>query len=224
MARLPSSLYSRYDSHIGNGQSALLQAVRDSIRKTYSSTDAGGDGQVVVVRFSDGIKFEVVPAFIRMDGSNTHPDSNAGGSWKRMDPIREIEAIDSANARYNKKVKRLARMARAWRAKDNVPMSGLLIDTLVYDFMTGWEYNDKSFMFYDWMTRDFLEYLHEQDRDRSYWYAPGSSQRVYRSGSFEYKAGQAYREALEAIRCEEQDLQYSADEHWKNIFGSFFTG
>ena len=72
LARLPSSLFTQYDSYIGNGQSALLQAIRDSIRKTYSSTDVGGDGQVVVVRFSDGIKFEVVPAFVRTDGSYTY--------------------------------------------------------------------------------------------------------------------------------------------------------
>jgi hypothetical protein len=222
--RLPSSLYSRYDSYIGNGQSALLQAVRDSIRKTYSSTDVGGDGQVVVVRFSDGIKFEVVPAFLRTDGSYTYPDSNAGGSWKRMDPVPEIDAINVANTRYNKKVKHLARMARAWRAKNNVPMSGFLIDTLVYDFMPRWEYDDKSFVYYDWMTRDFLKYLYEQNRDRNYWYAPGSNQRVYRSGIFEYKAGQGYREALEAIQCETQGLEYSANQHWKNIFGSCFTG
>ncbi len=95
-----------------------------------------------------------------------------------MDPLPEIKAVDTANARYNKKVKHLARMARAWKDKSGVSMSGLLIDTLVYDFMADWEYNDKSFLYYDWMARDFLEYLHEQDRDRSYWYAPGSKQRV----------------------------------------------
>lgn len=223
LARLPSSLFTQYDSCIGNGQSALLQAVRDSIRKTYSSTDVGGDGQVVV-RFSDGIKFEVVPAFARSDGSYTYPDYNAGGSWKRMDPVPEIEAINAANARYGKKVKHLARMARAWRAKNNVSMNGLLIDTLVHDFMINWEYNHESFMYYDWMTRDFLKFLYEQNRDRAYWYAPGSNQRVYRSGIFEYKAGQAYREALEAIECETQGLEYSANQHWKNIFGSSFTG
>lgn len=224
LANLPYSVYTQYDSYYGNGQSALLQAVRNSIRKTYSATDIGGDGQVVVVRFTDGIKFEVVPAFPRTDGSYTYPDSNAGGSWKRMDPLSEIKAVDTANAHYNKKVKHLARMTRAWKDKSGVSMSGLLIDTFVYDFMADWEHNDKSFVYYDWMTRDFLKYLYERDRERAYWYAPGSNQRVYRSGIFEYKAGQAYREALEAIECEMQGWEYSANEHWKNIFGSVFTG
>ena len=66
---LPSSTYWKYDAYSTNGQSALLQAVKSSIEKTYSSTDVGGDGQVVVVRFSDGMRFEVVPAFECNDGT-----------------------------------------------------------------------------------------------------------------------------------------------------------
>lgn len=222
--RLPYSFYSRYNSYLGNSQSALLQAIRDSTRKTYSSTDIGGDGQVVVVRFSDGIKFEILPAFRNDDGSYTHPDSNGGGSWKKTDPVSEVEAFNVSNTLYSKKVKHLARMTRAWKAKNNVPISGLLIDTLVYDFMSGWEYNDKSLMYYDWMTRDFFEYLKNQNSDQSYWSAPGSNQRVYRSGDFEYKAGQAHKAALKAIEYETQDLPHTASEHWKEIYGSFFAG
>ena len=62
LAELPSWLYARYELYVGNGQSALLQVLRNSIRKTYSATDVGGDGQVVVVRFTDGInKLGVTP-------------------------------------------------------------------------------------------------------------------------------------------------------------------
>ena len=78
---LPSSLYFQYDKYTGNGQSALLQAVRRSMQKTYKTSDIGGDGQVVVVSFTDGITFEVVPVFVNQAGSYTYPDSNGGGSW-----------------------------------------------------------------------------------------------------------------------------------------------
>ena len=54
---LPSDLYFQYDKYAGNGQSALLQAVRNSMQKTYSTSSIGGDGQVVVVHFQDGITF-----------------------------------------------------------------------------------------------------------------------------------------------------------------------
>ncbi|XGV94287.1 MAG: hypothetical protein ACAF41_00165 (plasmid) [Leptolyngbya sp. BL-A-14] len=223
-AELPYAEYSKYNSYMWNGQSALLQAVRNSIRVTYPTTEVGGDGQVVVVQFSDGIKFEVVPVFISDDKSYTYPDSNNGGSWKVTNPIPEIRAISLANSLYNKKVKHLARMARAWKKNNNVLIKGLLIDTFAYNFMHQWLYKDKSYLYYDYMTRDFMKYLSERDRTQNYWRAPGSGQEVWRIGLFEPKARQAYEIALEAITCEEKGYIYSANQKWREIFGSFFAG
>ena len=59
---LPNAVYHQYHRHQGNGQSALLQAVRTSIQNTYSSSYAGGDGQVVAINFTDGIRFEILPS------------------------------------------------------------------------------------------------------------------------------------------------------------------
>ena len=67
--RLPASVYQQYDAHRGNGQSALLQANRASVRKTYPVTDIGADGQVIVVSFGDAIRLDLVPAFTNADGS-----------------------------------------------------------------------------------------------------------------------------------------------------------
>ena len=47
--RLPYSEYERYNNYSSNGQSALLQAIKQSIQKTYSTTSIGADGQVVQV-------------------------------------------------------------------------------------------------------------------------------------------------------------------------------
>ena len=79
---LPAHLKATYDNYLSNGQSALLQTIRDSIKKTYSSSNVGADGQVVLITFTDGVNFEVVPAFENSDKSYTFPDSNNGGSWK----------------------------------------------------------------------------------------------------------------------------------------------
>ena len=73
--QLPYSEYEKYNNYSGNGQSALLQAVRQSIEKTYSTTSIRADGQVIVVPFVNGILFEVVPAFINEKGSFTFPNS-----------------------------------------------------------------------------------------------------------------------------------------------------
>ena len=45
--QLPSSVYKQYDDYNGNGQSALLQAVRTSVKKTYSVTNIGWSGYCV---------------------------------------------------------------------------------------------------------------------------------------------------------------------------------
>ena len=67
LIELPTNEYNHFNSLLGNGPSRLLQAVKKAIQDTYSRTDIRGDGQVVVVTFSDGMKFEVPPAFQRIN-------------------------------------------------------------------------------------------------------------------------------------------------------------
>jgi len=222
IVQLPYSTYERFDKYIGNGQSALLQEVKSVLQKTYSTSYLRGDGQVIRIDFTDGISFEVLPAFLNDDGSYTYPDSNAGGSWKKTNPKAEISAMNNRNSATNKNLKRLCRMARAWKEKNDVPMSGILIDTLAYNFIDGWVYKDKSYVYYDYMSRDFFEYLKNQSTSQSYWYAPGSRLAVWKSGDFQSKASTAYDSALEAIKYNTEGKTYSAKSKWREIYGSKF--
>ena len=111
-----------------------MQAVKNSIKNRYSATDVSGDGQVVVVSFSDSMRFEVVPAFENTDYSFTYPDSNAGGKWKITNPRPEIESININNILTNGNLVNLCRMTKVWKTYWNVPMGGLLIDTLACIF------------------------------------------------------------------------------------------
>ena len=99
--------------------------------------------------FYNGITFEVVPAFINTDKSYTYPDSNYGGRWKVTNPRPEIEAIRNRNAVCNSNLFRLCRMMRAWKSKWTVPIGGLLVDTLAYQFIDNLEYKKKSYFYYD---------------------------------------------------------------------------
>lgn len=219
---LPYATYVQYNNYQGNGQSALLQAVKTSLQKTYPTSHIGGDGQVVAIKFDDGINFEIVPCFLNTDKSYTYPDSNGGGSWKTTNPKPEIDEITTANLLYNKNLKRLCRMARAWKDTWSVPMGGLLIDTLAYNFMKNWQYKDKSFFYYDYMTRDFFEYLKNQNTNQEYWLAVGSNQYVWRKGKFENKASQCYELSLQAIEHETKSNEYSANLKWREIYGTKF--
>lgn len=218
---LPSNLKSQYDNHKNNGQSALLQAIKTSIERTFSKTNLKADGQVIQIPFDDNISFELVPCFENSDKSFTFPDTNNGGSWKKTDPRPEIKAVNDRNNVTNGNMKALARMVRAWKYQWTVPIGGLLIDTLVYNFLENYQYKDKSTVYYDYLSRDFFKYLSEQNTEQKYWYALGSNQFIYRQGLFEYKAKSCYNISLEAITYQ-NPASTLAKSKWREIYGTKF--
>jgi hypothetical protein len=222
--QLPYSIYQQYNNYNGNGQSSLLQAVKKSIEKTYSTTSIRGDGQVILIPFTDGITFEVLPAFINDDDSYTYPDANGGGCWRVTNPKPEISAIRTRNAACNGNLVLLCRMMRAWKQKWDVPISGLLVDTLAYQFIDTWQHKDKSYLYYDFMCRDFFYFMSNQDSQKEYWKAPGSGQHVYGKGLFQWKATRCYNLAREAIEHEvaSPKREWSAKQKWREIFGTSF--
>jgi len=220
--QLPYSLSAQYDAYSGNGQSALLQRVRSSIKTTYSNTEVGADGQVILVPFTDGITFEVVPAFINKDDSYIFPDATGGGSWKTTNPRPEIEAIRERNNACNGNLVRLCRMLRSWKTTWSVPIHGLLIDTLAYQFIENWPYRDKSYLYYDFISRDCFKWMADQDSNQEYWKAPGSGQYVYGKGLFQYKATRCYNISLTAIDNEQKAQEWAAKQRWREIYGHSF--
>ena len=219
---LPYSTYAQYNAYAGNKQSALLSAVRVAIRTTYPTSDISGDGQVVVVKFDDGVTYEVLPAFANNDGGYTFPDARNGGSWRDCKPKQETGAFEERNRACNGNVVELSRMVRAWRDYNNVPMNGMLIDTLTYQFIGSWNFRDKSYLYYDYMTRDFFGFLASQQGNQLYWLAPGSGSYVYRKGLFEYKARQAEICAREAIAYQNGNYDWSAKQKYREIYGTGF--
>lgn len=222
--QLPYDVYDKYNNYASNGQSALLQEVKKSIEKTYSKTSIRADGQVILVPFTDGITFEVVPGFTNTDDSYTYPDANNGGRWLITNPKPEIEAIRARNTACNSNLIPLCRMMRSWKKKWDVPIGGLLIDTLAYQFIGSYEHRDKSYSYYDFMCRDFFKWMANQDGQQEYWKAPGSGQYVYGKGLFQYKATRCYNISLEAIEHEmaEPKREWSAKQKWREIFGTSF--
>lgn len=219
---LPYDLYTRCNKYQSNGQSALLQIVRKSLQVPYPTTDIGGDGQIVFINFKDGIKFEIVPAFLNTDDSFTYANSNNGGSWKITNPKLEINTIQDNNKITNGNLINLCRMVRAWRDTWNVQMGGLLIDTLANNFIMNSPYKDKSFSYYPWMCRDFFQFLSNQNPEQKYWYAVGSNQKVWRKGSFESKAKQCYNLTLEAIEYQYNNMNPFANQIWRKIYGTAY--
>ena len=146
LAILPESEYNRYDYLKGNGQSRLLQAVKNAILNSYPRTSIHADGQVVIVQFTDGIKFEVVPAFEKHDyfGGVTYiyPDTNNGGNWKSTNPKAEQEAMKDKNKSSNGLLKDTCKHIRTVRDTQfsSYHLPGILIDSFVFNAMGNWRW------------------------------------------------------------------------------------
>lgn len=191
---LPSSKYKQFNEHSGNGQSALLQEVKNEIKLLYPSTKVKGDGQVVVISFNFG-DIEFVPAFKQNDDSFKYPDSNNGGTWKITKPIPEIDESIKMNVDSNGTFVDFSHLMRRWKNQVGFKFKGLLIDTFVKKFIDKQE-NRLSLSFSDYYSEliELMKYLSEQDEEASYWYALGSNQQIYNddSGKFIKKAKKAY--------------------------------
>lgn len=215
---LPHETYLKFNSYSNNGQSYLLQEVKKVIKETYPSTDIKGDGQVIVVQFTD-YKIEVVPGFKEDDNRFKYPDSNDGGRWKYTDPIPEknasLKQIEATNNNY----KRFANILRSWKNNVGFKFKGLLIDTLVYNYFE--ENPQKKFIGYDdyLLTLKFIfNYLQNQDEDQSYWYALGSNQHITNddNGLFIKKAKKAYS------KIEELDENDDINQILQDLLGKDF--
>ena len=148
LMELPRDMYNQYDAHKGNGQSRLLQTVKNAILETYPHSDVRGDGQVVVVNFTDGIKFEILPAFKNLDywgrwtGKYDYPDSNMGGNWLSTNPKAEQEAMEQKNRESNGLLYDTCRHMRQIRDTHfkSYHLPGIVIDSFAYHNIGNWHW------------------------------------------------------------------------------------
>ena len=207
-----------WDNYKDSGQSKLLSDVATAIRARYPNTTVKVDRLVVQAIYSS-FRVETQPVFEQDDGSFKYPDTYHGGAWKITKPREEIQAMSEFDTQKNKNLRRLGKMARAWKNKHGVGIGGLLIDTLAHNFLksTG-DYDDKSYLYYDYMSRDFFSYLKELPK-QDYFSALGSGQRVNVKKNFQRKATKAHELCLKAIEAEGKDNQ---NDKWRAVYGRSF--
>lgn len=208
----------KWETYKDGKQLKLLQDTRDAILARYPKTKVKVDRLVVTVTYTN-FHVEVQPVFEQDDGSFKYPDTKGEGSWKITKPKAEMKAVSDLDEEKNSNLRKLCKMARAWKNKHGVAMGGLLIDTLAYNFLKSTnEYDDRSYLYYDWLSRDFFKYLSELPEQGEY-AAPGSAQRVKVKKKFQKKAKKAYNLCLEAINAENTS---TVNDKWKKVYGRPF--
>lgn len=212
----------KWNTYKDGKQSQLLTDTKDAIKTRYPNTNVRVDRLVVTVTYTN-FHVEVQPVFEELDDDGNsyfrYPDTYNGGSWKNTKPRQEMQAIKDLNEEKNRNLRLLCKMARAWKNKHGIGMGGLLIDTLAYNFMkTTPYYDNKSYLHFDCLSRDFFKFLSEE-QDKEHYKAPGSNQNVSVKKKFQKKAKEAYDLCLTAIEAENTD---DVNDKWKKVYGRNF--
>lgn len=214
---LPLSVYRRFQAHLWNRQSALLQEVKGVLAETYPDTDMRGDGQVVVVSF-DSYNVEVVPAFGPANGRYWICDTNNGGFYKEADPWAELNHINTVDQANNGNLRPLIGMLKAWQEYCSVPIKSFQLELLAADFISRSPWRLYDYFWFDWICRDFLAYLYHR-ANRSV-VVPGTLETIYLGNAWQSRAESAYWRAVKACEHEQHNRVEAAGEEWQKIFGS----
>lgn len=216
---LPADVFRRFDAYESNGQSALLQEIRNELLSRYPNTEIHGDGQVVSIEFSS-YTIELVPGFRQNDNSFKYPDANDGGSWKITNPLPEQRECKKKAKETQNNYIHMCNILRIWKNNIGFQFKGLLIDTLVFDYLTEHPgFSSASYSEYIDFLTDVLSFLSGEDPEQKYWYALGSNQKIYNSdkGLFIRKASSSHAKLTAA------DTEKKKTEALKEILGREFS-
>lgn len=217
---LPVEVYTRFDNYAAgvNKQSALLQEVKSKLAASYSKSELKGDGPVVYAGFWT-FDLEVVPAFaLTEDRAYWVPSTKNGGSYLKTMPLHEVDAIEAAEKRNGEKVRHLVRMLKCWQANCLVPLRSFYLELLVIEFMDQWRHRDQAYFYYDWMVRDFFEWV--ITKANMHVYAPGTYESMALGDAWKSRAETALIRARKACDFERDSKEGDAGDEWQKIFGT----
>ena len=221
--RMPVGTYARFNDYTGNGQSALLQEVRDVLTARYPRTRIRGDGPVVVVEFTSGPNVEIVPGVLFSDGADSFhadckvPVTRDGGSWENSDYGAEYDNVSSLNTATNGQYTRLIRYMKAWRRSCDATIKSLVLELMAAEFMCRWDRSRTGYIYDDWLVRDFLGHMVANYYST---YALPTGKRVGTGVGWIDQAKRSLSDAMTACTLGESNPYYVT--YWRRVFGDGF--
>lgn len=217
---LPAEVYYRFEQYAAgvNKQSALLQEVKSKLAATYTKTELKGDGPVVYAGFWT-FDLEVVPAFaLTEDRAYWVPSTKGGGRYLKTTPLHEVGAINAADMRNNNNVRPLVRMLKCWQANCSVQLRSFYLELLAIDFLDQWAHRNQNHFYYDWMIRDFFEWV--ITKTNTHVFAPGTYEALWLGDAWKSRAETALIRARKACDFERDNKEGDAGDEWQKIFGT----
>lgn len=206
--KISQETFDKFDAYGSNGQSALLQEIRDILKEKYTTTDKiSGWGKVVLVKFSDGHhNVEVLPALELENKTFKIPNSENGGSWEIFDPRAGIDDFTSSNTTSDGLTRVLVKIFKTWvRNTSTLCYKSCMLMEDVIAFISEYYESGKGNTDYAIIVKDFFDYLKNYGDATNYSY---------------FKT--AYDRSIKAIEYSDANKPKEASEEWRKIFGGEF--
>jgi hypothetical protein len=116
-----------------------LQWVRDALKQRYPSTEVKTSSPTVVVPFANGAEtFEVAPGFVvARDPVTRYRIANPAGGWMETAPRAHQRYVLDADKSPQGGAKSLARLLKAWKHENRVPISSFYLEMTAAEYMAG---------------------------------------------------------------------------------------
>lgn len=111
----------------------MLNKVKESLQVRFPTTTIVVRRPAVVCKFSDA-DVEIVPAYAATSGYNI---ANPANGWMTSYPKDHNKYVNDVNNKHNGAVKKLARQAKVWKYRRNVPVSSCYLEMRSAKHMDG---------------------------------------------------------------------------------------
>lgn len=202
--KIPKETFEKFDSYKSNGQSALLQEIRNILRDTFTTTEKiSGWGKVVLVKTNDGThNIELLPAYELENGKFKIPNSENNGYWEEFDPREDIDNINRSNKKTGGLTKKVIRILKSWKRQNKtLNLKSYQIEKLVINYF---DKNNAEDLSIDLFLKIFDYFKREVD---------------YKNKSFVKTAITNLEKAKE---CQNEGNLKEACEVLKKVFGNLF--
>jgi len=106
-----------------------LNNVRDALKDKFPNTTVRVSRPAVVSEFANGEEtVEVVPAYVASEGGYWIPDPKDASKWMKTHPKDHNSWVNTVNQKHSGGAKKLARLAKMWKYKRNVPVSSCYLE------------------------------------------------------------------------------------------------
>jgi hypothetical protein len=214
---LNEKYFHHYDNGKNGGQGGLLNLLKRTIQKSYSTTAASRNGQAVTIKFSD-FRADVVAGFYRVGGGFLITNSS-NNTWLPTDPKKHVDLMTAANKVHANDLVPLVKMIKAWNKSNGAYFRSFHLEVLslqIFNNVTISDFPSGARFFFD-KARELVKLPNYDPAG----YGDDVGRYVTVADAVN-RLETAYNRALKAEQFARDYKIVDAVRNWRLIFGDYF--